>query len=115
MAPGAISLSASIPHAPLNTERLKQSHAAADFESLLIAQMLKSSRTEGSGWLGSGDDGASDTAFGLGEEELARALASTGGFGLAKLIESGLRAREAHAARLETTPTPNLPGSGVAP
>ena len=69
MAPSTISLSTSIPDAPLDTERLKQSHAAADFESLLIAQMLKSSRAEGSGWLGSGDDGASDTAFGLGEEE----------------------------------------------
>ncbi len=110
MAPGTISFSTSIPDAPLDTERLKQSHAAADFESLLIAQMLKSSRAEGSGWLGSGDDGASDTAFGLGEEELARALASTGGFGLAKLIESGLRAREAHSTPSESTATPNARG-----
>ncbi len=72
-------------------ERLRQSTAASDFESLLIAQMLKSVRTENSGWLGTGDDQSSDAAFGLGEEQLALALASTGGFGLAKLIESGLR------------------------
>lgn len=86
---GAIGTGA--PEVGLNTERLKQSHAAADFESLLIAQMLRSIRTESSGWLGTGDDQSSEAAFGLGEEELAKAMASKGGFGLAKLIESGLR------------------------
>lgn len=80
----------------LDTEKLKQSHAASDFESLLIAQMLKSVRSDGSGWMGTGEDQSSDAAFGLGEEQLARAVASTGGFGLAKLLESGLRQTAAH-------------------
>jgi Rod binding domain-containing protein len=80
------------PEVPINTEHLKQTHAASDFEALLIGQMLKSMRNENSGWLGTGDDQSADAAFGLGEEELAKSLASHGGFGLARLIESGLRA-----------------------
>lgn len=107
---GAIPPSAGIPDTGLSTESLKKSRAASDFESLLIAQMLKSSRTEGSGWLGSGDDGASDTAFGLGEEELAKALASTGGFGLSKLIQSGLNTREAHTQASVEAPATNETG-----
>ena len=79
------------PQIGLDPQRLKQSHAATDFESLLIAQMLKSVRSDGSGWLGTGDDQSSDAAFGLGEEELARSMASKGGFGLAKLIDAGLQ------------------------
>ena len=64
--------------------------AARDFEALLIGQMLRSVREEGSGWLGTGDDDAGATAMGFGEEELAGAIAAGGGFGLAKIIASGL-------------------------
>jgi Rod binding domain-containing protein len=81
----------------IDPTRLKQAHAASDFEALLISQMLKSIRTEGAGWLGTGDDQSSDDAFGLGEEQLAKALATSGGFGLSKLIESGLRSAERSA------------------
>lgn len=109
MSVAGISTGSAIPDAPLDKERLKQSHAASDFEGLLIAQMLKSVRSESSGWLGTGDDQSSEAAFGLGEEQLAKALATTGGFGLSKLIEAGLRAKEAHneaaAALPGTTPT----------
>jgi Rod binding domain-containing protein len=76
---------------PINTEQLKRSGAAKDFEALLIGQMLHSVREEGSGWLGSGDDQSSDAAFGLGEEELAKALAQSGGIGLSKIIDAGLK------------------------
>jgi Rod binding domain-containing protein len=57
--------------------------------------MLKSVREEGSGWLGTGEDQSSDAAFGLGEEQLAKTLANSGGFGLSKLIDSGLKKESA--------------------
>jgi flagellar protein FlgJ len=82
-------------------EKLKEAGASKDFEALLIGQMLRSVREEGSGWLGTGDDEASATAFGLGEEELAKALSAGGGLGLSKIIESGLAARSAAAAKVE--------------
>jgi Rod binding domain-containing protein len=72
-------------------ERLKAAGASKDFEALLIGQMLRSVREEGSGWLGTGEDEASSTAFGLGEEELAKALTASGGLGLSRIIEAGLR------------------------
>ena len=53
--------------------------------------MLQSVREEGSSWLGAGEeDKASDAAFGMGEQQLALALANGGGLGLAKVIASGL-------------------------
>lgn len=75
----------------INTEQLKRTGAAKDFEALLIGQMLHSVREADSGWLGTGEDQSSDAAFGLGEEELAKALSKSGGLGLAKLIDSGLK------------------------
>jgi Rod binding domain-containing protein len=80
-------------------EKLKQAGASKDFEALLIGQMLRSVREEGSGWLGTGDDEASATAFGLGEEQLAKALTAGGGLGLTKIIEAGLAARSAASER----------------
>ena len=69
----------------------KSTKAAKDFEALLIGQMLQSVREEGSSWLGTGeDDKASDAAFGMGEQQLALALAQGGGLGLSKVIASGL-------------------------
>jgi Rod binding domain-containing protein len=70
--------------------------AAKDFEALLLGQMLKSARSD-SGWLGTDDDDAGEAAVGLGEEQLARSMAQSGGLGLSKLIESGLRRDEAQA------------------
>jgi Rod binding domain-containing protein len=72
----------------------KEVQAAKDFEALLIGQMLRSMHEDGSGWLGTGDDQADDAAFGLGEQQLAQAMSANGGLGLAKLIASGLSARE---------------------
>ncbi len=73
----------------------KEVSAAKDFEALLIGQMLRSAHEDGSGWLGTEDDDAGATAMSLGEEELAKAMAQGGGFGLAKVIASGLAARRA--------------------
>jgi Rod binding domain-containing protein len=73
------------------SELQKSTKAAKDFEALLIGQILQSVREEGSSWLGTGgEDKASDAAFGMGEQQLALALADGGGLGLAKVIASGL-------------------------
>jgi hypothetical protein len=81
-----------------DTERLRRTGAGKDFEALLIGQMMRSIREEGSGWMGTGEDKASDAAFGMAENEFARALSGSGvsgsgGFGLSKIIEKGLTAR----------------------
>jgi Rod binding domain-containing protein len=82
--PGAVQESA-----PASNEQ-KGVTAAKDFEALLIGQMLKSVREEGSGWLGTGDDEAGSAAYSLGEDQLAKAMAVGGGFGLSKVIAAGL-------------------------
>jgi Rod binding domain-containing protein len=71
----------------------KAASAAKDFEALLLGQMLKSARGDG-GWLGTDGDDAGEAAVGIGEEQLARTMARSGGFGLARLVESGLRGHE---------------------
>ncbi len=66
--------------------------AAAQFESLLIAQLLKDMRESGSGgWLGTGEDQAGATMMEVAEEHLSRVLASQGGLGLANLVVEGLK------------------------
>lgn len=66
--------------------------AAKQFEALLIGQMLKTMREGGSGWLGSGEDQASESAMGMAEEHFAAALSASGGLGLANTVERGLTA-----------------------
>jgi Rod binding domain-containing protein len=76
---------------PSRDDPAKIEQAAKGFESLLIAQILKSSHESGSAFLGSDDDDPSgDTATEMAEEQFAQALASRGGLGLAKLITQGL-------------------------
>lgn len=94
--PGAMDSDAS------GTPTRKVVGAAKDFEALLIGQMLRSVREEDSGWLGTGDDQAGATAMSLGEEELARTMAAAGGFGLAKIIASGLSSHPAAAGPDDT-------------
>jgi Rod binding domain-containing protein len=76
-------------------ETKKQLGAARDFEAILIGQMLHSIREEGDGWLGTGDEDASATMFGFGEDQLAKALTSGGGLGLSKVIAAGLATKSA--------------------
>ena len=77
------------PQASKNANHDKIDKAAKDFEALMVTEMLKSTHGEG-GWLGTGDDSSGDTAIGMGEEQMAQALANSGGLGLAKMIEAGL-------------------------
>lgn len=65
--------------------------AATQFESLLIAQLLKTTRESGEGgWLGTGGDEAGATMMEVAQEHLAQVLAAQGGLGLAKLVSQGL-------------------------
>ena len=77
-----------LPAKPTNPERMHD--AGQQFEALLIAQMLRTSRESSGGWLGTGEDQAASSAMGLAEEQFAQALAAQGGLGLASLIVSGL-------------------------
>lgn len=72
----------------------KIENAAKQFESLLIAQILRSMHESGSAsWLGTGDDQSGESAMELAEEQFAQALSSRGGLGLSRLIIQGLTAR----------------------
>ena len=65
--------------------------AAQQFEALLLAQMLRSERESGNGWLGSGGDSTSDNAIEFAEQQFATLLARQGGLGIASLISQGLK------------------------
>jgi len=69
-------------------EKIEQ--AAKQFESLLIAQLMKGMHEAGSkGWLGEQDE-SSECASEMAEEQFAQALANGGGLGLARMIVQGL-------------------------
>jgi Rod binding domain-containing protein len=68
--------------------------AASQFESLLISQVLKASHEdEDEGWLGTGEDQTASSVMGMAEDYFARAMAARGGFGLARMVASGLQQR----------------------
>lgn len=69
-------------------EKIRQ--AAAQFESLLIGQVLKSMHEEDGGWLGTGEDQTASSAEGMADEYLAQAMSKRGGFGLARSVSAGL-------------------------
>lgn len=72
--------------------RGKLESAARDFEALLVSELLRAARADGSeAWLG-GEDAAADSALGFAEQHLARAIADGGGLGLARLVTQGLEA-----------------------
>jgi len=74
--------------APVEKAPSKLSGAARQFESLLIGEMLKSARESNlDGWLGSGSDSGGESAMSFAETQFAQAIASQGGFGLAKTVE----------------------------
>jgi Rod binding domain-containing protein len=76
---------------PKTTDDPARIHEAAQqFESFLIAQILKSMSSSDS-FLGTEDDQAGSTAVEMAEEEFAKSLSSRGGLGLAKLVEAGLQ------------------------
>jgi peptidoglycan hydrolase FlgJ len=75
--------------APKNAGPAKIHEAAQQFEALLLGELLETAHPSG-GWLGGGEDGASDTASSLAVQQLAVMMAKQGGIGLADLVASGL-------------------------
>jgi len=88
-----VSRTAIEPATPVRRDDPKRvADAARQFESLMIGQLLKSMREAGEGgWLGTGEDQAGAQAMELAEEQMAQALAQQGGFGLARLVVTGLK------------------------
>lgn len=61
------------------------------FEALLVGQMLRSMREGGAAnWAGGEEDGAGLGLIELAEQQLALAMAASGGLGLARLVEQAL-------------------------
>ncbi len=91
MAPGAVrSPAASDRQEPDPREVLRLRRAAQEFESLLVAQMLKSMRRATESWA-SRESFAGRTVWReLLDEQLALALARAGGLGLARYLEACL-------------------------
>jgi Rod binding domain-containing protein len=83
----------STPPAAKDADPARIRDAAQQFEALLLAQLLHGAHPSG-GWLGGGDEGASGTAFGFAEQQLATTMAQHGGIGLAALIRSGLEKQQ---------------------
>ena len=85
------------PGSSANDAAEKIRKVATDFEALLIAQMLKSARESGGGLGSEGMTGDADeqdetnsTVVELGEQQMAQALAASGGLGIAKMVVAGL-------------------------
>jgi Rod binding domain-containing protein len=73
--------------------------AAKQFESLMIAQMMKTAReTSGGGWLSDGDETGEDSSMGMAEQQFAQSMASSGGLGLAKMVVRTMSKAETKAA-----------------
>jgi Rod binding domain-containing protein len=68
--------------------------AAQQFEALLLAEIMRSERESGNGWLGTGSDATGESAIDFAEQQLALLLSRNGGLGLAGLISSGLESRQ---------------------
>jgi Rod binding domain-containing protein len=66
-------------------------NAAKQFESLLVAQLMKSMQESEGGWLGTGDDQSASAAMEYGQEAFAQAMSANGGLGLAKMVAAGLQ------------------------
>ena len=78
-----------VPSTKDTPEKIEQ--AAKQFESLLIAQLMKSMHETGSqGWLGEEDE-SSECATEMAQEQFAQALANGGGLGLSRMIVDGLK------------------------
>ena len=68
--------------------------AAQQFEALLLAQMLRTIRESGKGWMGGDESATCDTATEFAEQQFAVVLAHQGGLGLAHLIAQGIEPHE---------------------
>ena len=90
---------------PKSADSRKVESAARDFETLLLAQMLRSAREGASAWGGSDSDGTTDSIMEMAEQQIANALSSAGGLGLSNLVVQGLQKPAADPTSRERHPT----------
>lgn len=64
--------------------------AAQQFEAMMIQQLLKTSRTEGSGWLGTDGEDPGQNTLDMAEQQLSLMMSKNGGLGLTKTIVDGI-------------------------
>jgi len=88
--------------------------AACQFESLMIAEMLKTAReTTGDGALDGDDaDSSGGVAMDMAQEFFAQAVAGKGGLGLAKTIEQGLTTQATRVTSAAQNVSANEHGAG---
>ena len=85
----------------------KIADAAKQFEALMLAELLKTSReSSDGGWLGTGEDQAGGLALDMAEQQFAQAMSARGGLGIAKMVTAGLERGVAKAAK-SGSPTSN--------
>ncbi len=88
----------------------KLREAAADFEALLISQLLEAFRAEASsGCFGSGEDSASATMLEYAGQHLAQVISRQGGLGLSQLIVQGLKPSANSSGEAESAQTRIVP------
>jgi Rod binding domain-containing protein len=92
---------------PQNPSGRNLGEVAAEFEAVLIQQLLATMRSDAGGWMGAGGDGASSSVIEFAEQQVASALARGGGLGLADLITKGLRQKLAEPPANPGTITPD--------
>jgi peptidoglycan hydrolase FlgJ len=98
----SLPLSAPPASSPGNVDDVRLHKASQEFEALLVGEMLKSARDAGSdGWLGSGESTGDDSAMDMAESQLANALASSGGLGLASTIERAMAKSNQNNAEIQ--------------
>jgi Rod binding domain-containing protein len=69
----------------------KLERAAVDFESLLVAQMLKSARESAESTCGAAkEDDSGSSLMDMAEQQFAQSLAAAGGLGIGKMVIAGL-------------------------
>lgn len=78
----------------------KIAEAAEQFEAVMIEQLFKQVRESSGGWMGSEDD-AGKSMLEYAEQEIARVISKSGGFGLAKMISTSLAARPGAEAAVQ--------------
>jgi Rod binding domain-containing protein len=97
--------------APKDTPE-KAKDAAEQFESLLMAQILRSARQESGGWLGE-QDATAECATDYAEQQFATLMAKQGGLGLASMIAKGLQAGQAKADQARTDHQAKTPAADI--
>ncbi len=91
-------------------EKASAGETAADFEALMIGQMLKSARSDSEGWLGTGQDSSSASLIEMAEDQMAKVLAAGGGLGLASMIERSLATQGKSAKNQADSSTVQMSG-----